>query len=1012
MKHARILATLLMTIVGALSAIAQSDETAKRFHVFPQLADGGGWQSFLLVTNVTQSSSFCTFELHGLSLDRFHEVSGITASGSTATFSLDGSGGYLVWPTKNESALASGYATLDCTAPTVVQVLYASRDGSGVTGMATVFSSQAGTVFQFPVLTPEAKLGIAIANDTNTEASCRFVLESPEQENLGHATLQISSKSNLAKFLYEVIPIPGGFTSGLATVSCDQQVSVIGYQFAGAIFTTLPPAILDTSPQNLAISERDALAAFYHATGGDNWTRNDNWLTDRPIQEWYGVSRKWDGGIGISLHCADFVDAVGGGKNCNGNNLTGSIPPEIGSLHLAELELCCDNLTGPIPPELGRLTESPSSWGTAYLNLFLGGNDLSGPIPPELGALAHLSNLDLSRNKRLSGALPASLIRLTRLRDFGAEDTGLCVSDARVQNWLSGIPRHSRLPLCSGVEVPLCDGDVEGPLVYLTQAVQSPQYPVPLVAGEEALLRVFVTAPDVGGATMPPVRARFFVDEQETQLDIPAGNAPIPAKVEEGSLACSVNYRVPAEVVKPGLELVVEVDPDGLGPLRRIPEIGRLPVDVRTMPVFDLTVIPFIWSSDPETSIVERVEAMVTPPTEPCDPRIVSGRYIERDASQLDGRNTYWNTYWGGGFRGFQGDPAGQLLCDARTLLPIGDLQATAHEPVEVSDPEDTGDYHETRMELLRALLSATEVIRAMEGGSGHYMGTVSAPRRYGAGIGGIANLGGKASIADTSEDTIAHELGHNLNLGHAPCGTDGFLDPLYPYNDGSIGAWGYRFGANRLVSPYTPDLMGYCDPYSISDYHFTKALNYRLSEEASTAALPPQAAASVPSLLLWGGLDASGIPFLEPVFVVDSPVSAPSSTGDHRISGFAEDGRELFSLAFAMPELGDGRSSSFAFTVPVGPGWAEELADVTLSGPGGAATLDEDTNRPVTILRNPQTGQVRGILRGAQAAASPGDDTAQVLALVPDAEEYALPPDADVEALTSRGLPDLEDWR
>ena len=129
----------------------------------------------------------------------------------------------------------------------LAQVLYASRDGLGVTGMATVFSSQPGGVFQFPVLTADASLGIAIANDTNMDASCRFVLESPERQNLGQATLPVPSKSNVAQFLHEVIQIPDGFTEGSATVSCDQQVSVIGLQFQGAIFTTLPPAILSAS---------------------------------------------------------------------------------------------------------------------------------------------------------------------------------------------------------------------------------------------------------------------------------------------------------------------------------------------------------------------------------------------------------------------------------------------------------------------------------------------------------------------------------------------------------------------------------------------------------------------------------------------------------------------------------------------------------------------------------------------------------------------------------------------
>ena len=248
MKPLRILATLLVAMACALPAIAQSDETAKRFHVFPQLADGGGWQSFLLVTNVAQSSSFCTFELHGLTVDRFSEVRGITASGSTATFSLEGDGGYLAWPSKNESALATGYATLDCTASVVGQVLYASVGQSGgITGLATVFSSQAGRAFQFTVLTADASLGIAIANDTNTRTSCDVVLEDTDRMNLGDATISILSKSNVARFLSQIIQIPPGFDGGSATISCDQQVSVIGLQFAGAVFTTLPPAILSAT---------------------------------------------------------------------------------------------------------------------------------------------------------------------------------------------------------------------------------------------------------------------------------------------------------------------------------------------------------------------------------------------------------------------------------------------------------------------------------------------------------------------------------------------------------------------------------------------------------------------------------------------------------------------------------------------------------------------------------------------------------------------------------------------
>ena len=34
---------------------------------------------------------------------------------------------------------------------------------------------------------------------------------------------------------------------------------------------------------------RDMLIKLYHDTGGNNWTRNDNWCSDKPLNEWYGV---------------------------------------------------------------------------------------------------------------------------------------------------------------------------------------------------------------------------------------------------------------------------------------------------------------------------------------------------------------------------------------------------------------------------------------------------------------------------------------------------------------------------------------------------------------------------------------------------------------------------------------------------------------------------------------------------------------------------------------------------
>lgn len=157
-----------------------------------------------------------------------------------------------------------------------------------------------------------------------------------------------------------------------------------------------------------------------------------------------------------------------------------------------------------------------------------------------------------------------------------------------------------------------------------------------------------------------------------------------------------------------------------------------------------------------------------------------------------------------------------------------------------------------------------------------------------------------------------------------------------------------------------------------------------------------------IQSLLLWGGIDADRVPFLEPVFVIDAPPSLPDATGDYRIAGRAGDGTVLFYLDFDMPVIADGDgSSSFLFMLPVQPGWEGRLASVTLTGPGGSATLDQDSRRPMAILRDPRTRQVRAILRDLPPAV-----TTQAIA------DTAVARDPGVAVLFSRGIPGRGAWR
>ena len=231
------------------------------------------------------------------------------------------------------------------------------------------------------------------------------------------------------------------------------------------------------------------------------------------------------------------------------------------------------------------------------------------------------------------------------------------------------------------------------------------------------------------------------------------------------------------------------------------------------------------------------------------------------------------------------------------------------------------------------------------------------------------------------------------MSLGHAPCGpARSDLDQSFPYPNGAIGAWGYDFGSGRLIPATRKDHMSYCRPTWTSDYHFTKALRHRLADEsASVSAL---AAAPTTSLLLWGGVDSAGMPYLNPAFVADAPPALPDSAGDHTVTGRDANGRQLFSLSFAMATAlsEEAEVSSFVHALPVRAGW-EDLAQITLSGPDGTATLDAGSDAPMAILRDPRTGQVRGFLRDVEDPAAVQTAAAGALGRAGESTGHPLQP-------------------
>jgi Leucine-rich repeat (LRR) protein len=210
-------------------------------------------------------------------------------------------------------------------------------------------------------------------------------------------------------------------STGLVTAMGEGEAMItaaaVGRPESGQATITVSTGTGCVTQSQIPAAECEALVSLYNTTGGDSWTENTNWLDYSDPCAWFGVTCSLGSVSTLALQ---------------GNNLTGPLPPEIGSLsNLRFLYLQDNNLTGPIPSEIGDLAsllylylgENPLGGSiparitdlTGLRILYLPKAQLEGPIPADLGTLADLESVILFGNQ-LTGTIPAGLGQLTKLK--------------------------------------------------------------------------------------------------------------------------------------------------------------------------------------------------------------------------------------------------------------------------------------------------------------------------------------------------------------------------------------------------------------------------------------------------------------------------------------------------------------------------------------------------------------------------------------------------------------------
>lgn len=421
--------------------------------------------------------------------------------------------------------------------------------------------------------------------------------------------------------------------------------------------------------------------------------------------------------------------------------------------------------------------------------------------------------------------------------------------------------------------------------VTITQSVQSYDDTVPLVANRDAYLRVFVRADQVNTAT-PAVRVRLYQGANPTPVatyTLPAPGASVPMSIDQGQLNSSWNQLIPAAQVTTTLRILVDVDP-----VNGVPESNEADntypasglqkaLDVRAVAPLNLHMVPLI----------------------------LGGQTGNVTAANMN-----------------------QFVVTLKKVMPLQTVNLTLRVTPYSSGVDSLPSNGSSEW---GAVLNEVRALQVADGTGKNFYGVVKT--NYSSGIAGIGYVPGKTAVGwdklPSGDGVLAHEVGHNFSLQHAPCGNPGGEDPSFPYTDGSIGVWGLDVGALTLKPPTSKDLMGYCGGTNwISDYHYQKALNYRQSVSGSVVA------GAQSGLLVWGRIDRGQVT-LEPAFEISAPAQLPARRGQYVLQGLDDRGGILFSYQFEGDPVADQAldQRQFAFVIPIAGARLDRLARLRVQG-------------------------------------------------------------------------------